>query len=522
MQLGLGMGALGIVAFTLRALSAFQPSADEPFWLQRSERYVHAYLALDLPGASSIVEGGGTMPGITTSAVGGVAHILWESLQRPGVIGTSDTQWMFSYSGLSIAQIGMAAVNALLIVALFWVLRAWSGVAVATTAAILLATEPFVVAQGSRLTTDSFVMLFSAVGGFALLVAFGVLTTEPLEDRRARRFAVVAGLGLGGAVMSKLSALTLGPFVLGVVIYAGVVARRSGRSREFWRRLVLVAAAGIALLVVLWPALWTDPIGQWNVLTRSASQVGNSAPTFFVGSTTSSPGPLYYFVAVPLHMTPWMLLFTIGGAVVAVVVRSTRMRALVVLAYAAIPWLVITFSPKKYDRYSLLVWPAFAVLAGLLVDLALRRARWPEGSRSRRTFAVGGVTFVVVLSLLVAPNGIVYTNPILGGSEVAKESIVLSSTIRDVGLLVEAREGDECDTRRILTDRPRRLFFPCGVLKYRNQADTLEPGDYVVITPSQRVRAPMLVRELERLGRRVDRVEVRGIDVADLYVVTDD
>jgi hypothetical protein len=219
-------------------------------------------------------------------------------------------------------------------------------------------------------------------------------------------------------------------------------------------------------------------------------------------------------------MTPWMLVLGVVGGVIALVTRSTRFRALVMLGYAFVPWLVITAAPKKYDRYTLLVWPAFAVLAGLLAELAFARARWGKTPRKRRSLAVGAVTFTVVASLLVAPNGVVYSNPLLGGSEVVQDVFIPGGSIRGAGLAIEDREGARCSQRRILSNRARRIYFPCGVGKAPQQVDLLEPGDYVVINTITRLRDPEGSRELEALGRHVETVTVRGIDIANIYQVT--
>jgi hypothetical protein len=241
---------------------------------------------------------------------------------------------------------------------------------------------------------------------------------------------------------------------------------------------------------------------------------------YFLGEIRGNPGPLYYLVTTPFHMTPWMLVLTVAGGVIALVTRSTRFRALVMIGYAFVPWIVITASPKKYDRYTLLVWPAFAVIAGLLTELAFARARSGRSPRERRSVAVGAVTFVIVASLLVARIGIVYSNPLLGGSEVVQNVVFLGGSPRNAGLAIQDREGDQCSKHRILSDRARRIYFPCGVLKAPHQVDLLEPGDYVVISTITRARDPEGARELEVLGRHVERVTVRGIDVADIYEVT--
>jgi hypothetical protein len=219
-------------------------------------------------------------------------------------------------------------------------------------------------------------------------------------------------------------------------------------------------------------------------------------------------------------MTPWMLVLLMVAAVVTLLSRSTRLRAVVLLASASVAWMVITLSPQKFDRYVLLVWPAFALLAGLVIELVFARARWREDPAARGALAVGGVTFVVVASLLVAPSGSVYSNPLLGGADVAQQAINLGGSTREAGVAIEEREGEECARRRILTDRPRRLYFPCGVLKPIYLRETLERGDYAVVTRQMRTRDPEIVRELVRHARLVERVEDRGVHVADILQMT--
>ena len=206
--------------------------------------YVNAYTTLDLTNATSISEGGGTMPGITTAAVGGTARLLWSASRG---LGISDDKFDFDESrrGLFMAQTLMALVNALLIVALWWVLWRWINRRVATVAAVILATEPFLLVHGARLTTDSFVMLFGALGAFATAAALGIPRVQQNLTRR-RNLAIVAGIGLAGTVASKLSFLSVLPFVAGLIVLAvaapaparaardrGGAPRHHGRARSW-------------------------------------------------------------------------------------------------------------------------------------------------------------------------------------------------------------------------------------------------------------------------------------------------
>ena len=142
------------------------------------------------------------MPGITLVAVGGAAKVIWSVADTVGVIDAGGRPFDESRDALVIAHLLVALVNALLVVVLWWVLRMWSNGRVAIVAAAIVATEPFLALHGARFTTDSFVMLFGAIGTFALAAAFGIPKTITDPGRR-RLVAIVAGVGLAGASMTS-------------------------------------------------------------------------------------------------------------------------------------------------------------------------------------------------------------------------------------------------------------------------------------------------------------------------------
>jgi hypothetical protein len=512
---------LWVLAFALRALSLSGATSDEPTWLGRSQKYVTALLSFDWTEATTSSHGRGTMPGITTAVVGGAARELWGALDRWGIIDPG-VPFTSSRSGLVLAQLGMAAANATLLVVLWWVIRHWASATVAAAATLLLVTEPFLTAHGARLTTDSFVTLFGAVGAFGAAAALGVPTDPRGSPRTRRLLAVVAGLGLGGAFASKLSALTLGPFLVAVLVVAAVRARRAGTQRELVRVVAIVTGAAVALVIVIWPALWTDPGGQLTVLRGSSTQAGIERGQFFLGELTTSPGPLFYPVVLAFRATPWLLLLGLAGLVVALADRRTRAMGLVLAAYCAVPFATITIATLKYDRYSLPLWPALAVLAGLLVERLL--AWWARMPRHRvvgsAALAAGSATFVVVAALLVVPDAAVYTNPLAGGGAVAEDVLLVGGpSAARAGELIEDREGARCADRRIFAFASRnRLRFPCGEVV--GDLARLRPGDYLVLdAPSTKRMTATQVEGYRARGEGVARIERRGVHLADVIQV---
>jgi 4-amino-4-deoxy-L-arabinose transferase-like glycosyltransferase len=485
----------------------------------RSEKYITALSSFDLTNATTSSEGRGTMPGVTTALVGGLARELWGALDRWGVIDPG-VPFTSSRSGLVLAQLGMAAANAMLVVVLWWVLRHWLSSTVATAATVIIATEPFLVTHGARLTTDAFVTLFGAIGAFGLAAALGV-PNEPRGSPRSRRLlAVVAGLGLGGAFASKLSAVTLGPFLIAVLAVAYVRARGTGRLRELVRTTAIAAVAACAFVIVIWPALWADPGGQLAVLRGSSTQVGVERAQFFAGEITTSPGPLFHLAVVLFRTTPWLLLFGVAGAVTTLVDRQARLLGFVLLGFCVVPLVTITVATLKYDRYVLPIWPALAVLAGLFVERALSWWAMRRSDALASALAAGGVAFVIVSALLVVPDAAVYTNPVAGGAAVAEDVVLVGgASSADVGELIRDREGAVCSSRRVyaLSFR-RRLRFPCGDLV--GDPARLRPGDYIVLDAPSIKRMPRArVDEYRELGDPVARIERRGVHLADVIQV---
>ena len=515
-----------LIAFVPRVLTAVEGFVhqDERRWLVRSERYARAMLSLDFSNATSSVEGHHTMPGVTTTAVGGVARVLWGGLRDLGVASFAGDDFDQARSALIISQVLMAAATSALLVLLWWVLSKWSTRIVATTAVVILATEPILVADGTKLKTDSFLMLFGAIGAFALAAALEVPAKRDRHLGRRTRWllAVVAGVGLGGAIASKLTALTFGPFFLGLVAYAGIRAWRTrARPRDVVVVTGLAVLVAVAFVAILWPAAWADPSGQLEVLRGTSRLQSSGHVQYFLGEVTSDPGPLFYFLVVPIRMTPWLFLASIPSLVVSLRVRALRGFALVALAYAAVPFVTILLSETKFDRYSFPIWPVFAVLVGLLVQSIATWCR-AHGARRQRTFevaAVGAITGLVVYTMLVVPFGYVYANPVLGAGPVADEVMQLGvDSATEAGDFIRDRDGGRCVDRRIRTRFPSRLWFPCGDMT--RGAVELVPGDYVVVFANRAKTIPKEdLANVRAEGQRVATIRARGVDIAEIIQV---
>jgi hypothetical protein len=287
------------------------------------------------------------------------------------------------------------------------------------------------------------------------------------------------------------------------------------------RSAAVITAAAVVTFVVAWPALWVDPVLQLRLLWRSATMAGDGYRTFFLGEVTTTSNASYYLVTTPLRMTPWFLL------AVALVPfgwsRPLRWR-LVTLAVLAVPaFVVLSLSAKLYDRYVLLVLPHLALAVGLGAE-GLRRVateRWartrPAGRTECRTFVVVAGSAVMVLATAhaaaVAPYGLTYFNPLVGGSSRAERTMLIGwgEGLHLAGEAIAERQQGECDIGVDIRGPGLLLMFPC--LDLSPEA----PVAYRVLYVSERQRLEAEGRKLPRKGVLVETIRIRGVDMVEIY-----
>jgi hypothetical protein len=512
-------GALAVAAFIPRAMTAghFQ-HVDEVSWMERSDGFAMALLALDFPSASATTGDTVTMPGVTTMWHGTIARGVWNLGRAFGMV---DEQGAFAESaiGLHLSQLAVAVTTSALIGLLVLLAWKWAGGITAVTAGALLATEPFLVEHGATLATDELAAMFGVTGTLALLIAFGIPGGGTTRPRTAAAFA---GVLLAGAFLSKLSVLILAPGL--VLIIAWALARAGARRssplpslvsmRPMLGPLGIVAAAGLVTTLLAWPAVWADPLNQISLLRDSGAMAGQGHPQFFRGEATQTPGALFYLVATPFRMTPWFLVGT-GLAIAAAVVQTTRPR-LAVLAVIWIPaFVALSLASKQFDRYVLVILPFLALGVGIGIDALWGRLR---SRRAVAQVAAGVAGTVIALALAhtmsVAPWGASYFNPLLGGPSAAERTIPIEGRGQQelAGALIREREAPACDVTIAVIPGPGAIpsAYPCGSVVETG------PSDYVVIPVYGRQINPHQTEEIRASGRTVGIVRARGIDYAEI------
>lgn len=282
-------------------------------------------------------------------------------------------------------------------------------------AALVLATMAEYVEVANRAGTDVLVTFFVALGAFQ---AIGISSEEVLSLRRALAFGLAAGL-------SFLSKNLLGPTFLSLVLLALLATRRDLlRQRRTW----IGAALGLsAFLAVVLP---------WLVLlaSRDPSLLGSLLVDNTIGRFLSSdrhdPALLVFAGNLLGDWLPWtpVLFPAVAGLVLSArrprknpgdgdagdgdPDRFSRSRSAVLLAWIALPTLLVLSSGSKRDLYLLSVCPALALAAGRFLDRA-------AGARWTGPIAAAVVILAGILLPAMALVGGLWVRPVPAGVFVA-------------------------------------------------------------------------------------------------------
>jgi 4-amino-4-deoxy-L-arabinose transferase-like glycosyltransferase len=189
----------------------------------------------------------------------------------------------------------------------------------AATAGMLFATEPLFVAHSRNAHLDIMVTTFSWCAVLSALIA---------KRELSRRWAIVCGIALGLALLTKLSAAGYALGIAAVFLVAiaqprrerasneapnGAIGNASVSNTEHRQRLLLVllSIVGAALLTViaLWPALWSGPhVVVARTAQGLATEVGKVREFMLFGESGKLRLPFWIYLLIAGYLaTPEFL-----------------------------------------------------------------------------------------------------------------------------------------------------------------------------------------------------------------------
>jgi hypothetical protein len=210
------------------------------------------------------------------------------------------------------------------------------------------------------------------------------------------------------------------------------------QRREPWSSLVrgwighvaLWSVAAGLVVVLLWPAMWIDPVGRVIAIFSDALRATGSPHqkgSYFMGQPVADPGASFYAIVTLFKTTP-VIWVGLGLSLAWLVVGWRRHKTgeawyravLVLLAFAVLFGLLVTYGGKKQDRYILPAFPALMALAALGYSHlpAMLGRGWLQNSL---------IPAVVALQLIFVlpyhPYYFTYYSPLLGGGQAAARTI---------------------------------------------------------------------------------------------------
>ncbi len=536
--------AVWVVAFALRAADLHRIlTVDEAYhWFARAAAFQAALAQGDLAGTNIIGH-----PGVTTMWLGAIGLWVQQGLAGLGLLPAPDLAapvptWIM-------LRLPVAATAATGIALSYLLLLRLLDAPTALLAALLLASDPMLVAFGRILHVDALLTIFMLLTVLLALVAFRYDLAPPaslaMPPPRWGYLAAAAVTG-GLALLTKSPAVLLFPLVALIgalpLVQAVWQARQAGRPLrpQDWMPSVWPALAkpyllwllGLAVVwVLLWPAAWVDlprAVGRVVNQVRFEGAEPHGWGNFFWGHAVADPGWLFYPVVLLLRLSIW----TLPGLGLLLVARRQipppQWRTLLIVAsMAAVVLLALTLPPKKFDRYALPAFPALVILAAAGWMAAARwLAQYCPAWAARLHALPAAVRWGVVVGGLTLhtlgyhPHYLAYYNPLFGGGPVAARLIPIGwgEGLEQAAAYLN-RLPDGCQQASATWFNPVLSAFACGPVIRLPEPLALGRVEYAVlyIDQLQRENAPNATALIQQQGSAVYTVTLHGIPYATVY-----
>lgn len=477
------------LAFRSVNLADFFTSDESFHWIWRVQHFAGAVRQSDWAGTNLTGH-----PGVTTLWLGTLGRLLALTQNIP-TAGLAEGSTHITY--LAALRFPIVIVNSLSVGIGYLLMRRWLAAPVALLAALLWASEPFLIAHSRLLHLDGLLTSMMTLTILTILVALDA------PRRQTWAWLTLAGIWAGLALLTKGPALLLLPIVGLLLVLFGQPPSPPTMPAQWWqigwRQIVwsiphylLWLAVAVLVFTSLWPVMWVDP--QAGVARVWAEITGNGGiphenGNYFWGQPVADPGPLFYPVVILWRSSAALLL---GMLLVPLALRhstgATRRKLLALLLYVGIFTLALSLLPKKFDRYLLPIFPTLAILAALGLSTGWARlSAWlahvkPATAPVLPTLLTPLVALYLGLTALwYQPYYLAFFNPLLGGSATGQYMLLVGwgEGMPEIGAWLQQRP--DVAQSPVLTADPRTLeaFVPSRVT-YLNNTGIAQPASYAV------------------------------------------
>ncbi|CAN5674486.1 hypothetical protein BH23CHL5_BH23CHL5_17790 [soil metagenome] len=521
---------------------------DEPIWLARSANFYEALSGGDLKSTYQFAH-----PGVTVMWFGAMGYV-WAARDYPDQVSGQISQRQNRIAGVLISQghdpltvlvasrIALILGMALMLGAAYLLALRLLGYWEVSLGFLLIALEPFGVGITRLLHVDG-------IASISMLLA--VVAALVYVFRGRRNFDLVfAGVAFGLSVLTRSQLGFLAPwFVLLVVL--DTMAWRASRNtvwpaiRASARPILAWSAVTLATMIVLWPALWADPVTVVRDMLDFASTAaleGHERAIFFAGFVyEGDPGVRFYPATFLWRASPATVAALFAAVLALVFARrwslpATQVRIILSLLLAAGMYgLMMSMAAKKFDRYLLPIYPLIALVGAWgLLTVARRIGRRTDLPVWVPAATAGVLALAISLSGIRAtePYFLSYYSPVLGGAKQAPESMMVGwgEGLDQVADFLNALpESDRIVASTESWRTPLSYFFD-GDARFASYVDD-PPGvfrwvnsDYYILYITPLSRNGVWQPFLEYLGDRepVLRVTLNELEYARVYEIRDE
>lgn len=486
-------------------------------------------------------------PGVTMSwldALGMTGQYLLDWLR--GMSLPPFTEYIYGdiLSLLVANRLPYAILTAAAVPAVYWLSRQLLPERVALLGALFFAFDPFFLAHSRVAHGDAPVAVFMSLSALTFFI-YTAQASESVYQRTTARAAPSSFYLIASATFGGLAALTKAPgqfmaiFIIGLsLLYAGLewwqtTDRRSQIADEgpdvprtthhvprlsakppfgtlhvprfiiLWLRVIIIwGLISLAVFVLLWPAMWVDPLGTLQrMLSETFGKVEEGHLVYFFGQPTLDPGPWFYPYVIPFRLTPVVLLGVLFSLIFTVYrpafsrkpsLHAFRLTPLLLWFFVISLLLFSILSPKKQDRYLLPLFPFLDLLAAVgwfgLLNLAYAFTK----PRPPSNYSLLPVVLLLLHMLPIFtyyPYYLTYFNPLMGGPVRAARTTLMGwgEGMEQVAAYLNGKAGAE---RLYVASTPSQTLLPyfagAGENFYTN--DIAFRADYVVLYLAQMQR----------------------------------
>ncbi len=438
---------IAIILPRILALGHFV-SPDENLWLYRSANF---YFALGQRDFAATYQS--EHPGVTVMWAGTAAFLIRYPGYRGSGLGQVEADqfhyYMNHFSNVTPLEILITArlillIGHVLVLTLsYWFARDLIGTIPALVGFLFLAFDPFHIFLTRILHLD---------GLSSNLILLSLLSFVSYQLRDQISSLIVSGAAAGLAWLTKSPSFFIIP-ILGLLVFWVLWKRLTAPgperlSRRLWSvawPVMLWTLIAILVFVILWPAMWVNPIHAISQVFSQAQKYaerGHFSPVYYNGIVfeDGNIGPSYvlYYLQVFLWRSTPLVILGVLLAILSCLFRigtfrqhATRYVFFGLTITFIVFYVGLTLGGKKFDRYFLPAIVPVDIIAGLGWVAFFTWLHELNLNKLTRIISAVGLVAVVLLQLIMAlreyPYYSTYYNPLLGGPRKAMDTFQIGS-----------------------------------------------------------------------------------------------